>query len=198
MTLYFPVNEARLEGVLRDVEAMGENHGWGVPESTPTLFGVFIDKGGELHWDIPGEINYRFHILTHQFMGDPGSALRHMAEAMESDTTDQSALVGIGIRCEAHRLDGAPGEDYEALVAEVLAAGPDGSGPRMVETRFVEFYCRDGRQMRVDRDRGSVPEYSGHSDHRELAGSIANGMGRLLNSLVPEDVHIPPMRPEAL
>lgn len=180
-----------LEETLLAAEAAdrGEAHG-------PELFEIWREADGEYRFRYPEEINTPLSTLICQFDHQTGLALCHLAEAAEAAKVlwekaglpaHDQGLVGLGIRASALKVAGESAETLDQVMKRIA----DGEAFSM-SIRFVVFHHRDGSRHRVDHPEGQEPEINDFSATEIIAGGVEHGLARILSSMIPEEIEIPP------
>lgn len=181
-----------LQEVLLAAEAQerGEVHG-------PEIFEVWQELTGEYRFEYPDAVNKPLSTLICQFEHNTGLALCHMAEAAEAARVlwkaadlpaHDEGLIGLGMRASALKVAGSSAESLPDVLARIAAGEAHG-----IETRFVVFHHRDGSRHRIDHDKGADPQVNNFEATEIIAGGVEHGLARILNSMIPEDIPIPPV-----
>jgi hypothetical protein len=167
----------------------GEAHG-------PELFEVWQELDGEYRFKYADEINGPLSTLICQFDHQTGLALCHLAEAAEAakvlwEAADMPShdegLIGLGIRASALKVAGNSAETLDQVMKRIA----DGEAISM-SIRFVVFHHRDGSRHRVDHVEGEAPEINDFTATEIIAGGVEHGLARILSSMIPEEIPIPP------
>jgi hypothetical protein len=173
-----------------EAEERGEAHG-------PEIFEIWQELTGEYRFKFPDEVNQPLSRLICQFNHETGMALCHLAEAAEAAQVlwkaaglpaHDEGLIGLGMRATAIKVAGNSAES----LPDVLKRIADGEAIS-VSTRFVLFHHRDGSRHRVDHDADKEPQINDFTLTEIIAGGVEHGLARILNSMVPEDIPIPPV-----